>query len=137
MTNAFLLCFREGLLTVARWLEGKPPKLSDYSEEIPGNPADYLKLLSEHSKLYEAKAEAAMGTHDWGALEAAHRAHEALMLEAKHAEIDFDRKTGRIPHMHRKLALARLGEIKGDSEWLSFVAARAAEIEKQGEGEGS
>ena len=137
MTNAFLLCFREGLLTVARWLGHDPPtKLPDWHREIEASdPVDYLKELSGNSKVYLSKAEAAMGTHDWGALETIWRAHESLMLEAKHAEIDFDRKTGRIPRMNRKLALSRLADLRADSKWLGFVTTRAEEAAKESEGE--
>ena len=145
MNNGLLVCFREGLLATYKSLGGKLPSEDELFERVKKrvaapigwkDPLERMEGFRARSEFLLQLAQAAMGTHDWGGFESAWRDHEALMLEAKHAEIDFDRQAGRIPQMNRKLASSRLSDIRADSEWLGFIAKRMEEVKKR-EKEGS
>ena len=98
------------------------------------DPLAHLKGLRECSKVYSRKCREAFDAGDWDGVEAMWRAQECLVMEIKHAEIDFDRKIGRVPPLNASRAKARLLDTEAEIAWIDVVIARCEKLKAESEG---
>lgn len=101
------------------------------SKPIPEDGLDALRVLRESQRVYMDRAREAYRAGDWQGVEAMWRATESLATETRHAEIDFDRETGFLPAMDRKISTARLRDIEREMDSLDVRIERAERVRER------